>query len=483
MKPLTSMTASALSALLQAKEISSVELTNAFLQQIESRDCEIGAYLTVCAASALQTAASIDNRRVNGEKLPALSGIPMAIKDNICTRGIRTTCASKMLSDYVPPYSATVYSRLMQNGAVLLGKLNMDEFAMGGSTENSAYHTTRNPHNTAYVPGGSSGGSAAAVAAKEAVYTLGSDTGGSVRLPAAFCGTVGLRPTYGRVSRYGLVAYACSLDQVGIVTKDVRDNALVLQTIAGYDANDFTSSSAENPDYTAVLGREISGLRIGVPKDVFSQTVQSDVKQAVICALEKLESMGAELVELPYAIPKSALQAYYILALAEASCNLARYDGVRYGYRAETAEDLQSMYRLTRSEGFGSEVKRRILVGTYLLGESQRAAYYDKVLQVRRHVGLFFDKSFAMCDLILTPTSPTAAYRIGEQRDDLAVKFGMDCYTVPASLAGVPALSVPCGITTEGLPIGMQLTAPAFCESLLYRVAYAYEREVGNGTV
>ena len=483
MKPLTSMTASALSALLQAKEISSVELTNAFLQQIESRDCEIGAYLTVCAASALETAASIDQRRVNGEKLPALSGIPMAIKDNICTRGIRTTCASKMLSDYVPPYSATVYSRLMQNGAVLLGKLNMDEFAMGGSTENSAYHTTRNPHNTAYVPGGSSGGSAAAVAAREAVYTLGSDTGGSVRLPAAFCGAVGLRPTYGRVSRYGLVAYACSLDQVGIVTKDIRDNALVLQTIAGYDANDFTSSSAEIPDYTAVLGREISGLRIGVPKDVFSQTVQSDVKQAVICALEKLESMGAELVELPYAIPKSALQAYYILALAEASCNLARYDGVRYGYRAETAEDLQSMYRLTRSEGFGSEVKRRILVGTYLLGESQRAAYYDKALQVRRHVGLFFDKSFAMCDLILTPTSPTAAYRIGEQRDDLAVKFGMDCYTVPASLAGVPALSVPCGITTEGLPIGMQLTAPAFCESLLYRVAYVYEREVGNGTV
>ncbi len=483
MNRLTSMTVSVLSALLRAKEISSVELTNAFLHRIASHDTEIGAYLTVCAEDALRTAKQIDDRRMGGEVLPALAGIPMALKDNLCTKGIRTTCASKILSSYIPPYNATVYERLRQNGAVLLGKLNMDEFAMGSSTENSAYHLTRNPHDTEYVPGGSSGGSAAAVAANEAAYTLGTDTGGSVRLPASFCGAVGIKPTYGRVSRYGLIAYACSFDQIGVLTKDVRDNALVLQAIAGKDEKDATASLAPVADYGAELGAECCRLRIGVPKEIDLQCHSEEVGQAFQRALFQLEQLGAQLVELPNGIDQNALQAYYILVLAEASCNLARYDGVRYGDRAAHAEDLQSMYAQTRAEGFGDEVKRRILLGTYLLETSQKQRYYDKALCVRQQIKQLFADSFSVCDLIVTPTSPCTAYRFGEKNTDPLQMYHVDRFTVPASLANVPALSVPCGVSAKGLPIGLQLIAPAFREGLLYRIAYAYEQECCHGDI
>ncbi len=483
MKQLTSMTASALSALLQNKEISSYELTEAFINRIRTCDDDIGAYLTVCAEQALHAAQAIDQRRLNGETLPALAGIPMALKDNICTKGIRTTCASKLLSNYVPTYSATVYERLLQNGAVLLGKLNMDEFAMGSSTENSAFRITRNPHNLAHVPGGSSGGSAAAVAADEAAYTLGTDTGGSVRQPAAFCGVVGLRPTYGRISRYGLFALACSLDQAGILTKDVRDNAMVLQAIAGKDAKDMTAASVAVPDYTASLGTELRHLRIGIPKGFISRQNTDEVGQAVLRAVHQLEEMGAQLIELSSAMAQNALQAYHILTETEAASNLARFDGVRYGNRSKDACDLQNLYCNTRGEGLGSEVKRRILYGTYLLRESQRGVYYEKALYVRQHIKRVFAESFALCDVIVTPTSPDTAYRFGEKRIESVQMYDADRFTVPASLADLPSLSVPCGKSKAGLPIGMQLTAPAFREDLLYRVAYAYEQECRYGTV
>lgn len=474
---LTAMTASTLSALLTSGEISSVELTEAFLKQIEKCDPDIGAYLTLCAEQALETAKTIDSRRLQGERLSPLAGIPMALKDNICTQHIRTTCASKLLADFIPPYSATVYERLRQNGAVLLGKLNMDEFAMGSSTENSAFQKTCNPHNNAHVPGGSSGGSAAAVAADEAVYTLGTDTGGSVRQPAAFCGVVGLRPTYGRISRFGLFALASSLDQAGILTKDVRDNAMVLQVLAGKDMRDATTASVPVPDYTVALGESLRRLRIGVPKGFISRRNTDEVGQAVLRAAHLFEEMGAELVEISSAMTENALQAYLIITAAEASSNLSRFDGVRYGNRSTSYHDVESLYCNTRGDGFGSEVKRRILFGTYFLSATQRDVYYQKALQVRERIKQVFAELFTLCDVILTPTSPDTAYRFDEKRTDPVNMYASDRYTVPASLAGLPSLSVPCGKSRSGLPIGMQLTAPAFREDLLYRVAYRYEQE------
>ena len=410
----------------------------------------------------------------------ALTGIPAGIKDNMCTKGIRTTCASKMLADYVPPYDAHVIERLQDEGYVLLGKLNMDEFAMGSTTENSAMGVTKNPCDTTRVPGGSSGGSAAAVAACEAAYTLGSDTGGSIRQPAAFCGVVGMKPTYGRVSRYGLVAFASSLDQIGPLTRDVRDNALVLSAIAGHDKRDATSVEIGVDDYLAGLQSGVAGMRIGLPEEFFGDGIAPDVKEAVLAAADTLAAMGAELVQVKMPSLDHALSAYYVISSAEASSNLARFDGVRYGYRAADFADMDELYQKSRSEGFGSEVKRRIMLGTYALSSGYYDAYYKKALQVRSLVRADFDAAFEKCDCILSPVAPTVAYKIGEKTSDPLEMYLGDAYSVPVNIAGVPALSLPCGTGEGGMPVGMQLIGPAFSEAMLYRVGYAFENR-GRG--
>lgn len=440
-------------------------------------------YLTVCGEKAIKTAEEIDQRRAEGERLPPLAGIPMALKDNICTEGVRTSCASKILDNFIPPYSASVYKMLQKQGTILLGKLNMDEFAMGSTNENSAFHVTKNPLNPAYVPGGSSGGSAAAVASREAVFTLGSDTGGSIRLPASFCGVIGMKPTYGRVSRYGLIAFASSLDQIGPLTRTVADNALVLGTISGADPRDMTSASVPVPNYTAELGKSIKGLRIGLPNEFFEEGLSAEVKTAILRAAKKFEGLGAEVVEVSLSTLKQALPAYYVLSSAEASSNLARYDGVRYGARASAYEDISDLYRNTRSEGFGSEVKRRILLGTFALSAGYFEMYYQNALKVRSLVKQDFAQAFTACDVLLSPVAPMAAYRIGETLSEPLQMYSVDLYTVPVSLAGLPALSMPCGIGDNHLPIGMQLIAPAFGEGLLYRVGYLFEQEGDNGIV
>ncbi len=476
MKDILELSVASLSDALRSKELSSEEVTNAYLHRIRSYDAEIGAYLTVCEETALTFAAEMDRKRLAGEESSPLMGIPLALKDNLCTKGIRTSCASEMLRNFVPPYDATVCDRLCKQGTVLIGKLNMDEFAMGSTTENSAYHVTRNPCNTDYVPGGSSGGSAAAVAAWEAPFTLGSDTGGSIRQPASFCGVVGMKPTYGRVSRYGLIAFASSLDQVGPITRDVRDNAMVLQAIAGYDPMDATSVQTPVPSYTDALEKGVSGLRIGLPKEFFGKGLSDEVKQAVLQAAKTLESLGAELVELSLPMLDNVLPAYYVLSSAEASSNLARFDGVRYGYRSSDYETVDELYSNTRSEGFGSEVKRRIMLGTFALSAGYYDAYYQKALQVRTLLCRAFDEAFQSCNVILSPVSPTVAYKLGEKLSDPLQMYLGDIYTVPANIAGLPALSVPCGSNKDGLPIGMQLLGKAFDEETLYRVGYAYEK-------
>lgn len=459
---------------LRNKEYSAVELTQAYVNAIAQREAEIHAYISTDAEAALKQAAEADKRIGAGEE-SALTGIPAGIKDNMCTKGIRTTCASKMLADYVPPYDAHVIECLKESGYVLLGKLNMDEFAMGSTTENSAMGVTKNPCDTTRVPGGSSGGSAAAVAACEAAYTLGSDTGGSIRQPAAFCGVVGMKPTYGRVSRYGLVAFASSLDQIGPLTRDVRDNALVLSAIAGHDKRDATSVEIGVDDYLAGLQSGVAGMRIGLPEEFFREGISADVKEAVLSAADTLAAMGAELVQVKMPSLDHALSAYYVISSAEASSNLARFDGVRYGYRAADFTDMDELYQKSRSEGFGSEVKRRIMLGTFALSSGYYDAYYKKALQVRSLVRADFDAAFEKCDCILSPVAPTVAYKIGEKTNDPLEMYLGDAYSVPVNIAGVPALSLPCGTGEGGMPVGMQLIGPAFSEAMLYRIGYAFE--------
>ncbi len=466
--------------MLAKKECSSEELTRSVLNRIEQKDGEIGAYLTVCGEEALKKAAEVDAKRAAGENLHPLAGIPVGIKDNICTRGIRTTCASRMLENFVPPYDAFVMEKLHQADAVILGKLNMDEFAMGSSTENSYFQKTKNPFDLDRVPGGSSGGSAAAVSSGEAVLTLGSDTGGSIRQPASFCGVVGLKPTYSAVSRYGLVAFASSLDQIGPMGRSVKDTAMMFQAICGRDPHDATSAVHDYPDYTANWNTDVKGLRIGLPKEYFGDGISAEVRESVMKMAEELKNRGAELVEVSLPSTDYALAAYYIIACAEASSNLARYDGVRYGYRAKEFANLTEMYEKSRSEGFGAEVKRRIMLGTYVLSSGYYDAYYKKAKFTQIRIQEEFAKAFDSCDLLLTPTVPETSFRIGENIDDQIKMYMNDILTVTVNIAGLPGISVPCGFDGKGLPIGAQLIGPKFSEGTLFRCAAGWEEICGG---
>lgn len=463
--------------LLKQKKLSSVELTKQYLARIEKADAQIGSYITVCPDDALAAAGKADERIAKGEAT-LLTGIPVGIKDNICTEGITTTCASKMLYNFVPPYDATVTKRLKNEGAVILGKLNMDEFAMGSSTESSYFKKTKNPYDLTRVPGGSSGGSAASVSADLAPYALGSDTGGSIRQPAAFCGNVGLKPTYGLVSRFGLIAFASSLDQIGSFTKDVTDCAIVLNAIAGYDKMDSTSVDADKTDYTKALGLPLKGMKVGVPKQYLESGIQSEIREAVENAIKVYEMLGAECEECSLPLSKFALPAYYLISSAEASSNLARFDGIKYGYRAEEYHGLTDLYEITRSEGFGEEVKRRIMLGTYALSSGYYDAYYKKAQQVRGLIKRDFAACFEKYDVLLTPTTPTTAYKFGEKSDPVAMYMGDIC-TVAVNIAGLPAISIPAGLDKKGMPIGIQLIANSFEERKLLTAAFAYERETG----
>ena len=468
---------------LREKKISSAELTKAYIASIEKNEPHVGAYISTDARRALDMAIAVDKRRVKGEELGALAGIPMGVKDNICTKGVATTCASKMLADYVPPYNAHVVENLEKEGFVMLGKLNMDEFAMGSTTENSAMKITHNPVDLTRVPGGSSGGSAAAVAANEAAYTLGSDTGGSIRQPAAFCGVVGMKPTYGTVSRYGLVAFASSLDQIGPLTKTVRDNALVLNAIAGHDKRDATSVDRVLGDFTSEIGKGVAGLTIGIPKEFFGEGISPDVKEAVLKAATRYEKMGAKLLEVSMPAIDHALAAYYVISSAEASSNLARFDGVRYGYRTEEFSDIAELYKKSRSEGFGAEVKRRIMLGTFALSSGYYDAYYKKALQVRALVRADYDRVLEKCDVILSPVAPTVAYKLGEKSQNPLEMYMGDAYSVPVNVAGIPALALPCGTGEGNMPVGLQLMGKPFSEALLYRVGAALEDDMGGAKV
>lgn len=461
--------------MLVKKEITAVALTQDVLDRIDEVDGEVKAYLTVTRETALAQAAAVDAKLSRGESISFWEGIPGAIKDNICTKGIRTTCASKMLENFVPPYNATVMEKIAEVNPVILGKANMDEFAMGGSTENSAYFPTANPWQHDCVPGGSSGGSAAAVAAGTAVWALGSDTGGSIRQPASFCGVVGMKPTYGRVSRYGLVAFASSLDQIGPLTRDVTDCAHLLNVIAGYDEKDSTSTKAEVPDFTKSLVQDVKGLKIGMPKEYFAQGLDPEVEKSVRAAIAQLESLGAEIVEISLPHTAYAISAYYLIAPAEASSNLARYDGVSYGERVDGV-DIVDMMTKTRSEKFGEEVKRRIMIGSYALSAGYYDAYYLKALKVRTLVKQDFDQAFEKVDVIMSPAAPTPAYKIGEMASDPLKMYMQDVYTVPLNLAGLPGISVPCGFSSAGLPIGLQIIGKALAEDTLIRAAYTYEQ-------
>lgn len=460
---------------LRKKEYSSVQLTQAYLEQIDKKDKTIGAYITVTADRAIESAKAFDEGRSSDSEISPLAGIPCGIKDNMCTKGIKTTCASKMLGGYIPPYSAHVVEKLEKSGAVILGKLNMDEFAMGSTTENSAFKVCRNPLDTDRVPGGSSGGSAAAVAAREAVYTIGSDTGGSIRQPASFCGVVGMKPTYGSVSRYGLVAFASSLDQIGPITSTVLDNALVLNAIVGHDKRDATSVNRVYNDFTADIKNGVKGMKIGVPEEFLGEGISDDVRKALLAAADTYRALGAELVSVSMPSIDYALSAYYVISSAEASSNLARFDGVRYGYRCDDYSNIDELYRKSRSEGFGSEVKKRIMLGTFALSSGYYDAYYKKALQVRSLVRKDFDEAFGKCDFIISPVTPTVAYKIGEKTGDSLQMYMGDAYSVPVNIAGIPALTLPCGIGEGGMPVGMQLIGPAFSEGLLYRAGFAFE--------
>ncbi|MBC8412179.1 MAG: Asp-tRNA(Asn)/Glu-tRNA(Gln) amidotransferase subunit GatA [Nitrospira sp.] len=453
-------------------EITPLELTDAVLGRIESVEGAIGAYITITGEQARARAGKMSPEDI---KKGPLSGVPIAIKDNICTAGIKTTCASAILKDFVPPYESTVTRKLDEQGYILIGKTNLDEFAMGSSTENSSVRQTMNPWDFQRVPGGSSGGSAAAVAADECIAALGSDTGGSIRQPAAFCGVVGFKPTYGRVSRYGLVAFASSLDQIGPITKNVRDSAILMNCIAGHDPADSTSARMDVPDFTSSLGAEIKGMKVGIPKEFFVDGMDSAVREAVEAAINQMESLGAEPVEISLPHSQYAVAAYYILATSEASSNLARYDGVRYGLRVE-GDDLVEMYQKTRKVGFGSEVKRRIILGTYALSSGYYDAYYKKAQQVRTLIRQDFEEALKKVDVIVTPTTPAPAFRVGEKTEDPLQMYLTDILTISLNLAGLPGISIPCGLTPEGLPVGLQIIGRSFDEESVFKAAYAYEQ-------
>jgi aspartyl-tRNA(Asn)/glutamyl-tRNA(Gln) amidotransferase subunit A len=456
-------------------ETSATALTELFYEKIQQDDSAIGAYLTLCRERALEKAAAIDTLVKKGESLPPLAGVPVGIKDVMVTGGLRTTAGSKILQDYIPPYTATAVTRLEAAGAIVLGKMNCDEFAMGSSNENSAYRAVHNPRDLTRVPGGSSGGSAAAVAAGTAVATLGSDTGGSIRQPAAFCGVVGLMPTYGRVSRYGLIAFASSLDHIGPLTKTTKDAAIVLRTIAGRDPMDSTSADVPVPDYVKELEKPIQGLRLGIAKEYFAEGLDPEVRSAVEAAIQNLASIGCEVVPLSLPHTEYAVPTYYLVATAEASSNLARFDGVRYGYRAAGVRSLSEMYERSRDEGFGSEVKRRIMLGTYALSAGYYDAYYLKAQRVRTLLTRDFEDAFQKVDAIVTPTTPTPAFKLGEKTDDPLAMYLADIYTVTADLVGIPGISIPCGESSGKLPIGLQILGKHFDESTILRLAHAYE--------
>jgi aspartyl-tRNA(Asn)/glutamyl-tRNA(Gln) amidotransferase subunit A len=466
---------------LAAREITSRELVESAYKRIQETDSKIGAYLTLTQELAFGQADAADHKFAKGQETHPLTGIPLAIKDNLCVTGVKTTCASKILESFVSVYNATVIERLSAMGYVHLGKTNMDEFAMGSSTENSAFAVTKNPWSLKCIPGGSSGGSAAAVAADECIAALGSDTGGSIRQPAACCGVVGLKPTYGRVSRYGLVAFASSLDQIGPITKDVRDCATMLNALSGHDPLDSTSADMAVPDFTRSLGQGIEGLKIGIPKEYFIEGMDPEVERGVRDAIRVMEKLGAKTLEISLPHTQYAVATYYILATAEASANLARYDGVRYGYRTKASKDLLEMYMKTRAEGFGSEVKRRIMLGTYALSSGYYDAYYLKAQKVRTLIKRDFDEAFrpsggSGVDVIVVPTAPTPAFGIGEKTQDPLQMYLSDIFTISVNLAGIPAIALPCGFSRAGLPIGMQVLGGPFTEETILRVAYAYEQ-------
>lgn len=465
---------------LRDRTVTSVELTEEIFNRIEATEPQVGAFITLLKEEALASAHAADAAFARGEDLGDLHGVPIAIKDNMCTKGILTTCASKILENFKPPYDATVVSRLKSAGAVIVGKTNLDEFAMGSSTENSAFKTTRNPWDLSCVPGGSSGGSAASVASGQAYASLGSDTGGSIRQPASLCGLVGLKPTYGLVSRYGLIAFASSLDQIGPFTKDVEDCAIMMNAISSYDPMDGTSIEGDfrNTDYKTALVDDVKGLRIGLPKEFFGEGISQDVKDAVYAAAKVYESLGASIEEVSLPNAGHALPIYYIIASSECSSNLARFDGVRYGYRAPEFDDYNDLFAKTRTQGFGEEVKRRIMLGTYALSSGYYDAYYNKAMKVRTLLKRDFDTAFENIDVLLTPTSPTVAFKIGEKTDNPLEMYMSDICTVPINIAGVPALSMPCGFS-GGLPVGMQLIGKHFDEKTILRAAYAYERHTG----
>ncbi len=469
-----------LSKKLENKEISSKELTEAVFERIESVEGKVDAYVTLDKENALKKAAEVDEKRASGEKLSRLAGLPVGIKDNISTRNLRTTCSSKMLENYIPPFNATVMDKLNGEDIVITGKLNMDEFAMGSSTETSYFKKTKNPFDETRIPGGSSGGSAAAVSAGEAIMALGSDTGGSIRQPASYCGVVGLKPTYGAVSRFGLVAFASSLDQIGPIGRTVKDTAMLYSAICGFDKMDATSKNMSHPDYLANLKSDVKGLRIGVPKEYFSKGIDENVKNAVLSAVKVLEQNGAVVKEVSLPSTEYALNAYYIISSAEASSNLARYDGVKYGYRAKDYDDLTDMYEKTRSEGFGDEVKRRIMLGTFVLSSGYYDAYYKKARLLQRRISKEFCDVFKEVDLLAAPTVPSTAFKIGENIDNPLKMYATDVCTVTINIAGLPAISVPCGYDDAGLPIGLQLISDKFNEQTLLNTAECYENIMGG---
>lgn len=478
MKSICEMTAEEIGKAYREKTLTVPEVVKAFLDNIEKEDEKIKAYITVCKEEALKKADEVQAMFDGGKEMGPLAGIPIAIKDNICTKGVRTTCASKMLENFIPPYDASVMKKIEATNAIILGKTNMDEFAMGGSTENSAFFITKNPVNLDKVPGGSSGGSAAAVAGKMAPISLGSDTGGSIREPASFCGIVGMKPTYGLVSRYGLVAFASSLDQIGPFSKTVRDNAVLLTAIAGHDEMDSTSANVENKDYEKALVNDVKGLKIGVPKEYFGEGINEEVRASLEKAIEKYKELGAEVEECSLPVTEYALPTYYIIACAEASSNLGRYDGIRYGYRTKNFESLKDIYKNSRTEGFGDEVKRRIILGTYVLSSGYYDAYYKKAQKVRTLVKKGFEEAFEKYDVLLTPTVPTVAFDIGSKSKNPLEMYMTDILTVSINIAGVPAISIPCGKDSSGMPIGMQLIAKHFNEETLYRASYTFEQNM-----
>lgn len=463
--------------LLKDKKISSLELTKSVFDRIERVEDKVKSYISLQKEEALKKASEVDKKIAAGEEVSDIAGIPVGIKDNICTKGIKTTCASKILENFIPPYNATVIEKLIKNDAVIMGKLNMDEFAMGSSCENSAFFKTRNPHNLDCVPGGSSGGSAASVAANECTYSLGSDTGGSIRQPASCCGVAGLKPTYGAVSRYGLVAFASSLDQIGPIARSVEDIAIASNIIYGYDKMDSTSLNHRFEDFTKDINSGVKGLKIGLPMEYFSDGINEEVKNAVMKAAKIYESMGAEIKEVSLSLSDFSLPIYYILSSAEASSNLARFDGVKYGFRASEFNNLNELYLNTRSEGFGEEVKRRIMLGTYVLSSGYYDAYYKKALQARNMIKDNFNEIFKEVDVILTPVTPETAFKIGERTNDPLKMYMSDICTVAVNIAGIPAISVPCGKDSKNLPIGMQLIGRHLSDGLLMRTANAYDKE------